>query len=130
MTSIVGNSEQGVVAPLGVRSMAQVFQARVSAMVSPGLAADRFATVFGNGAPAAEAPALTDEVRPERPWEGVVLLPTVWQPLQVLVSPGINCIQLGCSGPMRRAFASSTSTVNGTLAGNWIFTEPSGSTGA
>src|ERR1700686_2106758 len=127
---MVGNSEHGVVAPLGVRSLAQVFHARVSAIVSPGFAADRVGTVFGNGAPAAAAPALTDAVRPERPCDGVVLLPATWQPLQVFVSPGINCIQLSCRAPIRRAFLSSTSMVNGTLAGNSIFTEPSGSTGA
>src|ERR1700730_18512516 len=100
-----------------------VFHARVSAMVSPALAADRLVSVFGNGAPAAGAPALTDAVSPERPWDGVVLLPATWQPLQVFVSPGINCIQLSCRAPIRRAFLSSTSTVNGTFAGNSIFTE-------
>src|SRR6266404_3035882 len=107
---MVGSSEQGVVAPT--------------------LAADRLAFVFGNGAPTVVAPALTDAVSPERPWDGVALLPATWQPLQVFVSPGINCIQLACRAPMRLAFLSSTSTVNGTLAGNWTFTEPSGSTGA
>ena len=57
-----------------------VFHARVSAMVSPALAAERLARVFGNGAPAAGAPAFTEAVRPERPCDGVVLLPAVWQP--------------------------------------------------
>src|SRR3979409_1997822 len=99
-------------------------------MVSPALAAGRLANGLGKRAPAAVAPGLTDAVSPERPCEGAVLLPATWQPLQVFVSPGINCIQLSCRAPMRRAFLSSTSMVNGTWAGTWIFTEPSGSTGA
>src|SRR6266404_6181840 len=127
---MVGSSEQGVVDPGGVTPLAQVFHARVSAMVSPGLAAGRLDRVLGKGAPAAAAPVFTDTLSPERPWDGVFTVPATWQPLQVFVSPGSNCIQLSCRAPMRRAFLSSTSMVNGTLAGNWIFTEPSGSTGA
>src|ERR1700733_7561049 len=127
---MLGSCEQGVVAPGGVSAAAQVFAARVSAMVSPACAAGKVARVCGNGASAAGAPALTDAVSPDRPWDGVVLLPATWQPLQVFVSPGINCIQLVWSAPIRRAFLSRMSTVNGTLAGNWIVTDPSGSTGA
>src|ERR1700730_13892668 len=125
---MVGNCEQGVVAPGGVTPLTQVLAPRVSAMVSPALTAG--IRVFGNGDPAAGAPALTDAVSPERPCDGSVLLPATWQPLQVFVSPGINCNQLSCRAPMRRAFLSSTSMVNGTWAGNSILTEPSGSTGA
>src|ERR1700686_311528 len=115
---MVGSSEQGVVAPGGVNAAAQVFAAGGSAMVSPAFAAGKVATVWGKGASAAGAPALTDAVSPERPCDGVVLLPAMWQPLQVFVSPGINCIQLEWSAPIRRAFLSRMSTVNGTLAGN------------
>src|SRR5450432_2333956 len=99
-------------------------------MVSPALAADKLVNVLGNGAPTESAPALTDVVSPERPCEGVVLLPARWQPLQVFVSPGISCIQLVWRAPINRAFLSSTSTVKGTFAGSSIFTDPSGSTGA
>src|ERR1700738_225425 len=99
-------------------------------MVSPTLPAGRLASVFGNGETAAAAPAFTDAVTPVRPCDGVLLLPATWQPLQVLVSPGINCIQLSWRAPIRRPFLSSTSTGNGTLAANSIFTQPSGATGA
>src|SRR5476651_711348 len=97
---MLGSCEHAVVAPDGVLPLEQVFHARVSAVVSPALAADKVASVFGNGAPAAGAPALTDRVKPERPCEGVVLLPAVWQPLQVFVSPGTNCIQLVWRAPI------------------------------
>jgi len=80
----------------------------------------------GNASPVVGAPWLTAAVRPERPCEGVFRLPAVWQPLQVLVSPGITCIQLVCCALMRRPFTSRTSMTKGTSAGTWICTEPSG----
>ena len=75
-------------------------------MVSPALA-DSAGLVFGNGAPVVGAPGLTDVGQAGAAMRRVVLLPAVWQPLQVLVSPGSTCSQLVCCAVMRRAFASS-----------------------
>src|SRR5258708_13550041 len=99
---MVGSSEQGVVAPGGVTPLAQVFHAGVSAMESPGLAAERLDRGFGNRAPAAVAPAFTDAVSPERPCDGGLTFPPTWQPLQVFVSPGTNSHQLPRPAPIRR----------------------------
>ena len=69
----------------------------------------------GNGWPVVGAPGFTGVVNPARPCE--VMLAVVWQPLQVLVSPGSSCSQLVCSAVTRRAFTSMMSMVKGTLAG-------------
>src|SRR5271163_784793 len=127
MTSEVSSCEQGVAAPLGVLPFAQVSRDRVCAMVSPALA-NNAGLVLGNGWPVVGAPGFTGLVNPLRPCE--VMLTVVWQPLQDLVSPGINCSQLVCCAVMRRVFASTMSMVNRTSAGTLICTEPSGWMGA
>src|SRR5258708_19992356 len=57
----------GISAQVAVVTVGQVFHARVSAMVSPALAAGNEATVLGKAPPPTGAPAYTDLVKPARP---------------------------------------------------------------
>src|SRR6266478_124194 len=127
---MLGICEHGVAAPVW-----QVVGVRACAMVSTLLmAASNVVTVLRKGTPGPAAPAYMEMVRPDRPCDsgkaGLAALAGLWHPVQTLVSPGTNCSQLVCCGPMRRAFLSRISMVNGTFAGSCIRTDPSGSIGA
>ncbi len=110
-------------------SLLQLQRPRVCAIVSP-VFGENLASVPGKGTPVVVAPAQACANSPARPWDFSGVVFAVWQPLQVLVSPGRSCSQLRCCGKRRRPFLSSTEMRKATLDGTRTRTEPSGSIGA
>src|SRR3954471_21048582 len=106
---------------------------RARAIVSPD-SGEMVLTVPGNAPPVAVAPAYAELNRFWRPCTsgvapGVAAWRT-WQPLHDRTSPGRTLSHERCGGLARRPSASRIEIWNATLAGTFMRTDPSGSTGA